>query len=282
MITNESSASPAVETSAVGASRRAAAAVAVALVTAASGVWVTGVGVWALGWPRNFARATGYGYNEHFIHDAGAFQIGLGVGLFAALIWRDAIATVLASFVVANGIHVVNHVVDRDLGGHDSDAWLIGAAAALAAVALIVRVQHAGWVVGYVNCATAAQLARFVEQKTVLLTSYRRDGTPVRTPLSLAVDGDRAVFRTYERAWKTRRLRRNPTIELSPCTATGRPTGPAISATARRLDRAEAARAARLLRRKYPLLHGLTVPLAHRLGRAKTGRTVHYEAIPVS
>jgi hypothetical protein len=36
-------------------------------------------------------------------------------------------------------------------------------------------------------------LAPFVAQRTVALTTYRRDGTPVTTPVNLAVDGDRAV-----------------------------------------------------------------------------------------
>jgi PPOX class probable F420-dependent enzyme len=275
---SERPARPTGEPSRAVASSRAA-DVTVVIVTAMSGLFMTGVGVWALGWPRNFARATDYGYSGHFIHDAGAFQIGIGAGLLLALIWRDAITTVLAGFLVANTIHAANHIIDRDLGGHHTDAWLIGAASVLAAVALLARVRRAGWVVGYVGGATDPELGQFVEQKTVLLTSYRRDGTPVRTPLSLAVDGHRAVFRTYERAWKTRRLRRNPRIELTPCTATGRPTGSSTFATVRRLDGPEAVHAARLLRRKYPLLHGVSVPLAHRLGRAKTGRTVHYEAI---
>lgn len=33
--------------------------------------------------------------------------------------------------------------------------------------------------------------APFVRQNTVLLTSYKRDGTPVGTPVHIAVDGDR-------------------------------------------------------------------------------------------
>ena len=42
---------------------------------------------------------------------------------------------------------------------------------------------------------------------TVLLTTFRRDGSPVESPVSLAVEGDRAVFRTWDTAWKARRLR---------------------------------------------------------------------------
>ena len=63
-----------------------------------------------------------------------------------------------------------------------------------------------------------------------------------------------------------------------PSTGRGRPTGPAIQTTARRLQGAEARRAARLLAAKHPLLHGVLVPLTHRLGRAKTGKTVHFPA----
>jgi PPOX class probable F420-dependent enzyme len=98
--------------------------------------------------------------------------------------------------------------------------------------------------------------------------------------VSLAVDGDRAVFRSYAKAGKTRRLRRNPAVEVAPSTLRGAPTGPAIRGTARLLDGAEAREAARLLRRKHPLLHGVLVPLAHRVGRRRAGRTVHFELKP--
>jgi PPOX class probable F420-dependent enzyme len=123
-------------------------------------------------------------------------------------------------------------------------------------------------------------LAPFTTQLTVALTTFRRDGTPVSTAVSIAVDGDRAVFRSFAKAGKTRRLRRDPTVEVAPSTFRGRPTGPAIRGTARLLDGDEAKAAARLLRRKYPLLHGVLVPLAHRLGRRRTGRTVHFELLP--
>ena len=48
-----------------------------------------------------------------------------------------------------------------------------------------------------------------------MLTTYRRDGTPVSTPVSIAVDGDRAVFRSCREAGKTCRLRRAPTVEVA-------------------------------------------------------------------
>src|SRR5947209_16046403 len=96
-----------------------------------------------------------------------------------------------------------------------------------------------------------SEFERFVRQPTVLLTTYRRDGTPVGTPVSIAVEGDRAYVRTYDTAWKLRRIRRNPTVEIAPATFRGTPTGPAIRARARLLGGEEAAHAGRALARKY-------------------------------
>jgi PPOX class probable F420-dependent enzyme len=239
-------------------------------------------GVWALFWPGSFAEAVRFPEHTHFLHDVGAFQIGIAVTLALAVLWRDALAVVLAGFLVGNTIHAVNHAVDLDLGGRDSDSWLLGLASVLVAVALVRRLRQLHHVVGRVEPSCDPRLAQFVEQKTALLTTFRRDGTPVATPLSVAVEGDHAYVRTYERAGKTKRLRNDSHVELTPSTTRGTPTGTAVSAEARRLVAPEAHHAARLLRRKYPLLHGILVPLLHRLGRAKTGHTVHFEVIPSS
>ena len=121
-------------------------------------------------------------------------------------------------------------------------------------------------------------LQPFVRQWAALLTSYRRDGTPVGTAVNIAVDGHRAFVRTYDRAWKLKRILREPTVDIAPCTWRGRPTGPALRARARILDGAEAEHASRLIARKHPFFQGLLVPLAHRLQRY---RTVHLELRPL-
>jgi hypothetical protein len=52
-----------------------------------------------------------------------------------------------------------------------------------------------------VRLRTASQpaLEPFVRQWAVLLTTYKRDGTPVGTPVNIAVDRDRAFVRTFDR-----------------------------------------------------------------------------------
>jgi PPOX class probable F420-dependent enzyme len=124
----------------------------------------------------------------------------------------------------------------------------------------------------------SSALEPFIRQRTALLTTYRRDGTPVGTPVSVAVDNDRAFVRTYDRAWKVKRLRNNPLVEIAPSTVLGRATGPAIPARARLLDDDEAGQAATALGRKNRVLQGVMVPLYHRL---RGYRTLHYELTPI-
>ena len=112
--------------------------------------------------------------------------------------------------------------------------------------------------------------------KTILLTTYRRDGTPVATPVSIAFDGDRAYFRSYHKAWKTKRLARNPHVDAAPSTFRGKRTGLAVSGEAHLLKSDQARTAARALARSHRVLQGMLVPLAHRLMRY---RTMHYELV---
>jgi PPOX class probable F420-dependent enzyme len=119
-----------------------------------------------------------------------------------------------------------------------------------------------------------AQLQPFVRQRTILLQTRKRDGSWVPTPVNIAVRGDRAYIRTYAKAGKSKRLRNFPEVRFSPSTIRGRPTGAMVHARARLLAGGEARTAARMLSRKYRVLHGVLVPLAHRLMRTST---LHYE-----
>ena len=121
-----------------------------------------------------------------------------------------------------------------------------------------------------------AGLAPIRDAKTILLTTYKRDGTAVATPVSVAFDGERAFFRSYDKAWKTKRLRRDPAVQAAPATLRGKPTGPAIRARATLLDGEQARVAARALARRHRVLQAILVPAAHRLMRY---RTLHYELV---
>jgi PPOX class probable F420-dependent enzyme len=126
----------------------------------------------------------------------------------------------------------------------------------------------------------APDLIPFKSQWTVLLTTYRRDGTPVHTPVNIAVDRDRnrAFIRTYDSSGKFKRIRNNPNVEIAPSTFRGRPTGPAIRAQARSLSGTKWEHASHSINRKYPFFQGILVRLAHRLRGYKT---MHLELTPI-
>lgn len=178
-------------------------------------------------------------------------------------------------------VFLVAHVDAAARTGRDRPRWIDRPAGVV--VRLVSNAGLLAWTLAEARRDASAPaspaLRHLTDQRTVLLETFRRDGTPVATPVSIAVDGPRAVVRTFARAGKTTRLRRNPEVRVAPCTVRGTPTGPALAARARALEGDEARIAARLLRRKHPLLHGVLVPLAHRVGRRRTGRTVHYEIV---
>jgi hypothetical protein len=115
------------------------------------------------------------------------------------------------------------------------------------------------------------------DARTILLTTYKRDGIPVETPVSIAFEGDRAFFRSYDQAWKTKRLRNNPRVQIAASTLRGKRTGPAIPASATLLAGEQARVAAKALARRHRLLQAVLVPAAHRLMHYQT---MHYELRP--
>jgi uncharacterized protein len=113
---------------------------------------------------------------------------------------------------------------------------------------------------------------------TVLLSTRRRDGSIVDTPVNLAVDeGGVGYFRTWATSGKAKRLRNFPGVRVAPCSRTGRPQGSDQPAVASQLTGAEAERARGLLVERFPMLHGRLAPLVYRLRRH---RTVYYRLVP--
>ncbi|MCA1702539.1 MAG: hypothetical protein LC808_04430 [Actinobacteria bacterium] len=105
------------------------------------GVISIGAGLWAMIAPHSFydQAATLPPYNRHFIHDIGAFQIGLGSCLIAALALADALLVVLLGNALGGMSHFVGHVADRSIGGQSSDPFTFGVLAVVMIVLMVVR-----------------------------------------------------------------------------------------------------------------------------------------------
>jgi PPOX class probable F420-dependent enzyme len=73
-----------------------------------------------------------------------------------------------------------------------------------------------------------------------LLTTFRRTGEGVPTPVEIRAHGERIYFTTWSTTGKVKRLAHTPSVTFARCTRFGKPTGPSVAGVARRLDDAEA------------------------------------------
>lgn len=90
-------------------------------------------------------------------------------------------------------------------------------------------------------------------QQFINLTTFRKNGLPVVTPVWFAEASDRLYVMTTDGSGKVKRLRNNGRVEVAPSNRRGTPLGPAALGTARLLT-GEAERTANLLlTRKYGL-----------------------------
>jgi PPOX class probable F420-dependent enzyme len=94
--------------------------------------------------------------------------------------------------------------------------------------------------------------------KYLSLTTFRRDGTPVATPVWLARHGDELVVFTSMSSGKAKRLRNSGRVLLAPCDMRGRVTGAAVEGTACLQDEAGTTLTLDLIRRRYGLLGRIT------------------------
>lgn len=113
-------------------------------------------------------------------------------------------------------------------------------------------------------------LDELAAEKYVLLTTFRRDGRAVPTPVWAVRDGDALAVWTVADSGKVKRIRRDGAVTVAPCDVRGRPHGPAVRGRATLCDPAETRRIRGLLKQKYRLLGRLTL-LGSRLRRGEQG-----------
>lgn len=121
------------------------------------------------------------------------------------------------------------------------------------------------------------QFTALADNKYVLLTTYKRDGTPVGTPLHIAAHDGHVYVRTFDPSGKIKRIRNNPDVEVAPSTLRGKVRGASRPVRARILTGAESDVAAQALAEKYPILHGHLIPWYH---RRKGLTTTQLELVP--
>src|SRR5450631_200863 len=88
-------------------------------------------------------------------------------------------------------------------------------------------------------------------QKYISLTTLRKTGAGVATPVWFGEEAGKLYVMTRSDMGKTKRIRNNPQVRVAPCTIRGKVTGTEFSAIARILPPEEHARARKAINRKY-------------------------------
>ncbi|MFE7386202.1 PPOX class F420-dependent oxidoreductase [Streptomyces sp. NPDC057582] len=100
---------------------------------------------------------------------------------------------------------------------------------------------------------TPQTLQDFDRSEYVSLTTYRKDGTPVATPVWAAADGEELFIWTRSDSWKVKRIRNNSRVTVAVCDVRGRIAdgAPSAEGAARLLDEAGTRVVRGVLARKY-------------------------------
>jgi hypothetical protein len=85
----------------------------------------------------------------------------------------------------------------------------------------------------------------------IALTTFRKTGVPVVTPVWFVLHDNRVLVFTGRVSGKVKRLRNNPRVELAPSDFNGKPLGATIAGTAQILPENEWPDCEQLFRKKY-------------------------------
>lgn len=84
--------------------------------------------------------------------------------------------------------------------------------------------------------STSTHTTMLAREPFISVTSFKRDGTAVATPVwCVAKNGSLLVF-TEADSGKVKRIRHDPHVSVAPCSYRGKPRGPAVEADATVLD----------------------------------------------
>jgi uncharacterized protein len=104
------------------------------------------------------------------------------------------------------------------------------------------------------------------------VTSYKRDGRGVATPVWFVQQDGRLLVQTAAASGKVKRVRRDPRVQVAVCTASGRLRGEQARAVAEVLPDSATAAAEQLIADKYRFDLIILRPLRFVLARLHPGR----------
>jgi uncharacterized protein len=121
-----------------------------------------------------------------------------------------------------------------------------------------------------------AGLEMLNRQQFISLTTFRKSGAGVSTPVWFALAGGKFYGTSQARTGKVKRMRNNPRVTFAPCTYNGKLLGEAAPGSARLLSPEEYSAAAEALKRKYGLQYRVLTWYAKMRGSSQ----VFWEIVP--
>jgi PPOX class probable F420-dependent enzyme len=120
-------------------------------------------------------------------------------------------------------------------------------------------------------------------QKFVSLTTFKKDGAAVATPMWMGRDGDHLFVWTPADSWKVTRVKNNARVVLAPCGFSGKVGEGAIPVDGVAeviTEPATVQRLAGVIRRKYGLMFSVVTFLERLLARKQKPRLILRIALP--
>lgn len=108
----------------------------------------------------------------------------------------------------------------------------------------------------------------------VSLTTFRKTGVPVSTPVWIARDGDDLIVTTPAGAGKLKRLRNNPLVELRECGRMGKVADDAPVVTASAAEEDETERIVDIFKRKYKLEYRIMLGIEKLVSKGNARRVI--------
>lgn len=115
-----------------------------------------------------------------------------------------------------------------------------------------------------------SDVASLASAQYVALVSYKRDGSPVSTPIWVVGHGSGLAVWTVRSSFKVKRIGRNPKVTVAPCKLRGEVIGDAAAGRATIMSDEETAKLRKVIARKYGIMGWFTV-YGSLLRRGKTG-----------
>jgi PPOX class probable F420-dependent enzyme len=136
----------------------------------------------------------------------------------------------------------------------------------------VTRASH-GWAPVH-RVTTQSELLRLADERFVSLSTFRKSGEEVATPVWIARDGDDLLVTTPDDTGKVKRLRNSPRVRIAPSSRMGNVADGAPSLEADATIEPETGRLTQLFREKYGFEYRLFMFIERRGTKGQKPRVI--------